>query len=242
MTTEAKPKFSGWWIAVASFIMMATLYSYNNLSGLFLRQMMAELKATQTQVSLLITISTLAFVVTSPFAGKLFAKFGFRACMSTGIVLAGLGWMGFGLAPNLPILYAFGVLAGVGSTLCTVIPVSVMIQNWFKAKNGLVTGIIFAATGVGAIVFTQVVNLVMSTQGYRMTYMGLGVAAIVLNLPFTLFVFRAHPAEVGQVAYGAAAENPDAPTVAATGRTLKQALAAPEFWALLVAIFLWWPP
>lgn len=161
MKDNGKKKFLGWAIAVSCFIMMGTVYTYNNLFGLFVKPLQHSLSASRTQISLLMAVATIAFMITCPFIGKIMKKIRLNSMMTLGVLLSGGAYIGLSIASNLAELYIFGAITGVGLALCTIIPVNVILQNWFVEKNGLITGIVFMGTGIGGVIFTQMINLLM---------------------------------------------------------------------------------
>lgn len=237
MNDNGKKKFRGWAIAASCFIMMGTIYTYNNLFGLFVKPLQQSLNASRTQISMLLAIATIAFMIACPFVGRIMKKVKLNKMMTLGVLLSGVSYLGFSIANNLISLYFFGIMSGLGLALCTIIPVNVMLQNWFVEKNGLITGIVFMGTGIGGVIFTQLVNLFMQSHDYRFSYLVMGIAAIIINLPFTLFVYKAHPAEVGQKAYGADSSKAKTEKAELQGKMLKDIKKKPEFISLLAAIF-----
>ena len=93
-------------------------------------------------------------------------------------------------------------MLGISLALSTFVPVNLMIRNWFEEKRGFVTGIVFAGSGAGGFVFTQVIIISMENYGYRMSYIILGICILLITLPFTLFIVKLKLEEIGQVAYG----------------------------------------
>ena len=235
---STKNKFSGWWIAFASFIMMGTIYTYNNLVGLFIKPLQLGLHASRSQVSLVVAIATLIFMFTAPFVGKIMKKIGLQSMMTIGVILSGISYLGYSISTNLYIFYLFGAISGLGMALCTIIPVNVMLQNWFEEKNGLISGLVFMGTGIGGAIFTQIINGLMKTHDYKFVYLVMGIVGIMINLPFTLFIFKVHPAGIGQSAYGSKPTPSHTEKPLLSGRTLKEIRKKPEFLALLATVFI----
>lgn len=238
MADVAKKKFRGWAIAVSSFIMMGTIYTYNNLLGLFVLPLQQGLNATRTQVSMLLLFGTLVFMIACPFVGKIMKKVEVKWMMTLGVLISGGAYIGFSAASNLVMLYLFGALSGLGLALCTILPVNVMLQNWFVKKNGLITGIVFMGTGIGGVIFTQMINILMQGHDYRFSFLMMGIVALAVNLPLTLLVFKTRPASIGQAAYGADPGDMKTEKIELQGKTLGEIKKKPEFIALLAAIFI----
>ena len=117
-----------------------------------------------------------------------------------------------------------------------------LINRWFdKRVAGKYVGIAAACTGLGAFVFAPFYTAVMGAIGWHMTYYVEAAISAVLILPFTIFVFRNSPADMGLEPYGAdkfAQEKAEAsPKAEATGMTRAEALRSFMFWIAVVIMF-----
>ena len=68
-----------------------------------------------------------------------------------------------------------------------------ILSRWFHTNYGTVTGIVFAMTGVGGVVWNIVGQFVLGPdlQGWRTLYMVFGVAIAIGTIPFiAIFVKR----------------------------------------------------
>ena len=87
--------------------------------------------------------------------------------------------------------------------LVFVVASTVLIENWFVAKRGTALGIAMCGSGIGGFFFPIFGNFLIETVGWRMAYPSIALAMCVIVLPFTLFVFRLHPSDMGLRPYGA---------------------------------------
>ncbi|MGL4911627.1 MAG: MFS transporter [Romboutsia sp.] len=198
-----KTKFSGWNIAFAGFILMSTMYTIAiNCTGLFVKPISEALNVSRSQVSLIPTIMTLAFAVLSPFVGKLINKYGIKVVMMIGALLVSLGMIGYSVSRSIYLIYLLSVIMGIGLSFCTLIPINILINNWFIEKKGLVTGIVFAGSGVGGFVFTQIITYILNTSTWDRAYLILGISSLILTLPIILILVKQSPEHVGQKPFG----------------------------------------
>lgn len=200
---ETKQKFNGWFIALTGFVLMSSMYTISiNCIGLFIKPISESLNASRSQVSLIPTIMTLSFAVFSPFVGKIINKVGIRQIMLLGALLVGFGMIGYSFANNIYILYILSIGMGFGLSFCTLIPINILLNNWFISKKGLVTGLVFAGSGLGGFVFTQVVNYMLNSYTWDRAYLILGIVSLSITLPLILLFVRKTPEEIGQKPYG----------------------------------------
>jgi MFS family permease len=78
-----------------------------------------------------------------------------------------------------------------------------LIGNWFKKRTGTVLGIAMSFSGIGTAIFSQLFTFFISNYGWRTAYVIVAIIMAVLVLPWTIFVFRYRPADMGLTPYGA---------------------------------------
>lgn len=116
-----------------------------------------------------ITFSILIVVQTflSPFQGVLVDRFGPRALLSIGTVIAGLSWVLAAQASSVFTLYlTYGLLGGIGTGIVYVGVIGHMVQ-WFPDRRGLATGLVAAGYGMGALLTTFPIASVLRESSYQ---------------------------------------------------------------------------
>lgn len=113
--------------------------------------------------SLLIAMMTVGSVI----GGKLAVRFSTRAVVFAGGIITGAGFFlaSFVTANVSWLLWlTYGVMCGLGMgfTYSTTIACA---QKWYPHKKGLVSGIIVSALGFGGVIFTPVLELLISAFG-----------------------------------------------------------------------------
>lgn len=73
------------------------------------------------------------------------------------------------------------------------LPCATLLYEWFHARRGLATGIMFAGTGVGGTIFPFVTTALLHRFGYRATMVSIGIAFAALNSLALVFVTRRVP-------------------------------------------------
>ena len=89
-------------------------------------------------------------------------------CIS--IIGFALSYASYSLAQNAIHLYISSVFIGVFWLNSALIPVSMMITNWFAKKRGLAMSIAMAGIGVGGTIFSPIVTMLLEKYGWRHTY------------------------------------------------------------------------
>ncbi|MDX1315843.1 MAG: MFS transporter, partial [Eudoraea sp.] len=169
-----------------------------------------------------------------PVWGKLIMKIGIKMSVAMGGILAGFGLIGLGFANTLTEFYLISIPMGFGAGCTSLLPVGIMINNWFEKKKGLAMGISFAFSGVGGALFSPILASVIANHGWRTAYIILGIAFFLFTIPVAFFI-RAHPSEEGLSPYGSSSSESE---VILTGAPFNSVIKSKEFFTLVLSIIL----
>ena len=217
-------------------MMAATVGITVNTFTIISPAMIADLGITATQVQLISLVSTFANMFAGLFVGKLMAKFGMKMTMTVGTILMCGGFALRGMSSTMLTLCASNFVCGLGMAEISTIPSGVLVNNWFSMeKKGTMSGIAFAGSVVGGIVFVQVANVLMQAYDWRVTHYVLAAVCAVMMLPISLFIVRARPEMMGLRPLGS--ENSAAAAAAVTGISAKKFRKTASFWLLAFTVF-----
>ncbi|WP_435847297.1 DHA2 family efflux MFS transporter permease subunit [Streptomyces eurythermus] len=111
--------------------------------------------------------ATLAMVIVSPYAGRLAARHGFRAVVTAGLVLAGLGLLALGFVHADTgygnVWWRLGI-TGVGFALTMSPLTGAAIQAVSPQEGGLASGVSSTARQIGALLGVAVLGAVVRTR------------------------------------------------------------------------------
>ena len=219
-------------------MMAATVGITVNTFTIISPAMIADLGITATQVQLISLVSTFANMFAGLFVGKLMAKFGMKMTMTVGTILMCGGFALRGMSSTMLTLCASNFVCGLGMAEISTIPSGVLVNNWFSMeKKGTMSGIAFAGSVVGGIVFVQVANVLMQAYDWRVTHYVLAAVCAVLMLPISLFVVRARPEMMGLRPLGSENSAGAAAAAAVTGISAKKFRKTASFWLLAFTVF-----
>lgn len=85
----------------------------------------------------------------------------------------------------------------------TMIPISIMITNWFDKKQGLAMSLGLSGVGIGGFILSPLITNWLENYGWRKTYLIFAVIMLAVSLPVSIFIFRKSPEDKGLKAYGA---------------------------------------
>lgn len=231
-----KKIFYGWWIVFACFLNMTFIYaSIANLVSLFIIPVTKDLNCSVTQFTTYFTVMALASIFIGPVAGRLIRKVDIRLYLVIFNSIAALSFVGFSFATQVYHFYIFGVLMGVGMVGGSLIPVSILITNWFNEKRGLCLGIALAGSGFGGAILSPFINWVITAYSWRVGYLSLSAMIFIVLLPLAIFVIKFTPADKGLLPLGMAkTSNPQ--NIELIGTTQSQTFKSLSFWSLSLAI------
>jgi len=236
--SKDKKIFYGWWIVVGGIILnFMGLGIGINAIGVFFKPVVSDLGFSRGDFSLYFTILALTMTFASPLLGKLLEKYKISKVMGISTLLLSCGFAAYSQCSTLTEFYIVSVVVGLGHAGTHILPVSMLITNWFNKKRGLAMGIVFTASGIGGMVFSPLANHLIEIYGWRNSYLILGIALAVMCIPTTFFMKKT-PEELGLFPDGA--ENPSETAAAeqSSGFSLGQVVKSPVFWLLAVMIFL----
>jgi len=227
---EKSPKiFYGWFIVAACFIATFTcgeaLWSF----GVFFKPMEKEFGWSRALISSGYIGFLFGYAISAMAAGRLADRYSPRPILFLSACLAGLGVSMCSLVQNINQLRFFLLIGGLGAGGTFSVPTS-LVQRWFykKQQAGLALGIVVAGVGVGALVFTPLVNYVILISGWRNSYLIVGILFF-CTIGLSSLIVKRSPAETTIILEGA--ESIPSP-VRSQGLTMAQILLNPSFIAI----------
>jgi len=99
-----------------------------------------------------------------------------------------------GAAPGIwTFTLAHGLIVGVLGTAATFAPLVADTGLWFDRRRGIALAICMSGNYLAGAVWPPIVQHFMQAEGWRSTYVGMGLFCLVAMLPITLFYRRATP-------------------------------------------------
>lgn len=228
--------FYGWWI-VASTATLQALFSglFWQAYGAYVVLLREEFGWSKTMLSSAYSFAQAESGTIGPISGVLLDKFGPRAVMRAGVVIAAIGLMLFSQVQTPFLFFVTFIMIAIGAGMAGFLSATTAIVNWFERKRSTAIGLVTAGFALGGMAVPITVQL-LEAFGWRATAFGSGVAILVLGLPLVQCV-RHRPGPYGQYADGIAPGDPRhaahaAMKGSATDFTLREALDTPAFWLI----------
>lgn len=133
--------------------------------------------------------------------------------------------------------YLIALVQGAFIIGLDVMALGTLINNWFKARKGLATGIAFAGSSLIGSVAVPTVTRIVNAFGWQWGYRSMSIMAAVLIFPVLILVVKERPEEMGLHRYGEE-EFDGVASVPAGGLSRAEALKTPMFWLLGIGLFM----
>lgn len=200
---KSKKIFYGWWIVLGCILITSTMVPLiMALSNKFLIQVTSEMEVSRSSFTLANTIVQALGIFLSPIVAKKLANGNMRKIQSISILGFVFAYASYSLATNVFHLYISSFFLGIFYLNATLIPVSMMITNWFVKKRGLAMSLAMAGIGLGGFIFSPIITSFLNTYGWRTAYQLMALIVLVLALPTSIFILRKKPEDMNLKAYG----------------------------------------
>ncbi|MFC2016593.1 MFS transporter [Chloroflexota bacterium] len=229
----------GWVIAIAG----AGIQSAHALSvytfGVFLRPLTMEFGWERGALSVAASLAGVEMGFLAIITGKLSDKYGPRVLVTFGGVMLGTAFLLMTQINSLWQVYLFwGLCIGIAAS-CSIVPILSTIPRWFIRKRGVAISIIATGFGLGAMISPLLAQLLISSYGWKQSFMILGIVAWIIIIPLAQLM-RQNPRQMGLRPYGEGEDTIDKETEdSAEGLTFAEALKTAHFWIFGAIQFFW---
>jgi MFS family permease len=230
---ENRLSYAGWRVAAVCHIGVltgfATVFIYS--FSFMVKPLQHEFGWNNEQIARAFSLAAISVAICSPFMGRLFDQIEPRKLIAAMMAALGLGLGSLAyLTPHLTQLYASSVFIGIAGTGTYQLGYARIVTGWFERRLGTALSIVVAGSGVGSLLIPPLVQYLISTVGWRHTYLVLAAFPLVVGAPLT-FVFARAPRS---------ASNRDTTILKSSGDTSgmvwPQAVTSLSFWLLALGV------
>ncbi|HXP75052.1 MAG TPA: MFS transporter [Stellaceae bacterium] len=225
-----------WWIVFAAMLGLIVGQGSINVfaAGVFLKPVAQEFGFGRGEISTAIGLSSVVTAIVTPFFGRLVDRLGVRPMLLWSITLFALATAALSLlTASTVVLFLLFAISGVTAVGQNPTAYCKVITAWFDRQRGLALGLALAGVGLGTVIIPQLSNALIGHFGWRIGYVGLGIAIFVLAfLPVALFVRE--PAKPEAVP----GPNLARAVAALPGISFAEAIRTWRYWAMTLTFFL----
>ena len=220
--------------AFAAFTVSAgIMHSY----AVFLVAFIEEFRWSRAETSIAYSVSQLVAGGSSPLVGALVDRLGPRRLLLLGGSLLFAGLMGSALISTLwQNVLLYGIIMTIGANCLGLVVFVPLLSRQFVRRRGMAISIVQSANGFGRAASAPLVQLSISTIGWRETYL-VQAAFVAASVPLLAALFRRAGRYPIPREPAAPATDPLPSRLPPSSWTLAEAMHTPHFW-LLFAVYL----
>ena len=181
----------------------ATIGVAQNTPGVFYAPVSEDLGVLTGTYSFFGTMQLLSIALMSLVVPRLLKTFGIKWMVLMSMFCMVVSTVVLAFATSIRIIFLCGALRGVGCALCANIPITIIINNWFQAKNGTATSIALSFSGLAGAVFSPVLTWSIGAFGWRIAYLVQAGILVACMLPPLVLPLHVSPQEEGLLPLGA---------------------------------------
>lgn len=171
-------------------------------NGVFITPIADDLGVYRGSVAMHNTLTMLAKAVMSLYVPILFKRFTFKKILLTGVLLASLSNYMLGWVESIWLFNLLGIIRGIGTGMLAWVPITIIINEWFEEKHGLVMSIVLSFSSITGAIFSPVFTLLIESFGWAFTYRIMGILMLLFSLPAIIIPFTMNPVDSGYLPYG----------------------------------------
>jgi MFS family permease len=197
-TGKGSAFFYGWWIVAISMVVLFVTLGLGYYSfGIFFKPLIHEFGWSRRAVSGAMSVFLIAWGLACPLTGRWSDSHGPRRIIIAGSMGLGFSFCLLSLTGSLWHLYLLYACAGAASAVCSEIPTSAAVSNWFSQKRGIAMGIATTGMGFGGLVLAPLTGRSILIFGWRITYIAMGLLAWGAILPPVFLFMKNRPRDIG---------------------------------------------
>lgn len=202
-STNKKTNSKKHWLVLAGACgMIASSLGFNvNSIGVFFTPVADALGVYRGNFAFHSTIATFAMAITYLFLPRILERVRFKPLLFLGVTVSALSTMAMALTTNMFVFYILGAIRGFSSGVFGIVPVTMLLNNWFEDRNGTAMSIAFASSGVSGAFMSPLFTHLITNIGWQETFVVAGILIALLNIPGLLFSTAFSPKEAGFLPY-----------------------------------------
>lgn len=227
-----------WMVATGAGLLVLAVSLGTTCLSFFVGPITKEFGYPRSKFTIYYSLINLVAMFTMPIIGRIIQKYGVRKVALVGGLWCTAGFFALSFCSSLISFYVVGALMGVFLMGCSIMNAAIAVNTWFIAKRGTVMGVVMAASGLGAAVFSMILPTFIAAHGWRKGYCLLSVAWFFCTVPVALLLLRDKPQDLGLQAYGYSEDDANtrkAKSSELVGVPYGTALKSPQLWMLGLA-------
>lgn len=188
-------------VIIACALASASVGLNINLNGLYIQPVSKALGVSTGSFSISSTFISIGIAVGSLSVPSFLKKMDYRLLVLIASVVAAAMAFLMSFSSQVWMFSVLGFVRGFASAFFGFVGLQYVLNNWFIAKHGLVTSLVFSFGGVAGAILSPIVSSLMEARGWQAGYILQAVLYLVFALPALLIPFKAKPEQEGLAPY-----------------------------------------
>src|SRR5438046_1740645 len=191
-----------WIIVAVSFVVVVVTAGVRAIPSVLIVPFEQEFHWSRATISFAVGINLLLYGAVGPFAAAAMDRFGARRTMIVALTATAAG---VALTPAMTqpwqLVALWGVVVGLSTGFVGAYLAAFIAARWFRAREGLVVGVLTAANAAGQLVFLPTMAALAANAGWRIASLVMA-ATVLAFLPVVAALMRDLPEDLGRARYG----------------------------------------
>jgi len=186
-----------WVIAAVTFVVIVLTAGVRAAPSVLIVPLEGEFQWSRATISFAVGVNLLLYGAIGPFAAAIMDRFGVRRtmCLAMTVTTAAVA-----LSPLMreawQLVLIWGVAVGLGCGFIGAYLSAYIAARWFRARQGLVIGVLTAGNAAGQLVFLPTMATLITHAGWRLMSLVLA-GSVAAFVPVLLLLMREQPADLG---------------------------------------------
>ncbi len=212
------------WTRLAVSVLIATIGSVGMWSVVVvLPAVQAEFGVPRADASLPYTMTMVGFALGNVFIGRMVDRTGIVVPLIVAALSLVIGYVGAAMVHSIWLFALLQLLIGFGAS-ATFGPLIADISHWFAKRRGVAVAAAASGNYFAGAIWPLVMQLTLPSEGWRFTYLWIGIFCVVTMVPLSLFLKR-RPPHLAAAAAGLAQPQIAMKTIDLSPRALTMLLA-----------------
>ena len=199
MTKPAGGFYYGWYVVAACTFVALIVTGARNAFGIFVIPMTDEFGWSRGMISFAAALGFLVNGATQPFLGRLVDRTGGRSAILISLVVVGVSTILLSLTFHiLFLIFMFGLVTSTAASGASITNTGAVLARWFQRKRATVVGLTAGGASAGGLILVPFsMYLLQASDSWRLTWVVLGAAVLVLGVPIAYLFLHESPAQRG---------------------------------------------
>jgi len=167
--------------ALSAFLLMLTMSLLSTALSFFVEPVCTDLGFGRGSFTLYYSLMVAAGAVSASALGSYMNRKGVRGVVLVSAIWCSVSLWCFSLSSSLWMFYVAGAVMGLFGSTCVYLAANVIVQQSYSSENAsAVLGLVMAGSGIGGVIWSNVVPKLIASFDWRFGYRALGVCWLVL--------------------------------------------------------------